>query len=149
MLNNEDSPVDLKWTSHPLKDYPRSSLILIIFIVIMAISLWKIAVVIWEMPLFYYIGLTLFLLSLITYFIPTRYELSDHKITIFYLMIKVEKRYTDFGCYYQDNKGIMLGTFKKPRRLDPFRGTSLRFSKTRAEKEELLSILERKIGNKY
>jgi len=42
----------------------------------------------------------------------------------------------------------MLSTFKMPRNLDPFRGLSLRFSKTRNEKDELLIILEEKIGNK-
>jgi hypothetical protein len=149
MSNNQPETIDLKWTSHPFKDYPRSSLLLVIFIIILAISLWKIAVLMWDMPLFYYLGMAIFLISLITYFIPTKYELDENKITITYLMIKVEKKYKDFGCYYLDNKGIMLGTFKKPRRLDPFRGTSLRFSKTRAEKSELLAILERKIGNRY
>jgi hypothetical protein len=43
----------------------------------------------------------------------------------------------------------MLSTFKMPRRLDPFRGQSLRFSKTKAEKEQLLEILRNKIGKKY
>ncbi len=149
MSNNTEQPINLTWTSHPFKDYPRSSLILVIFIMILAISLWKIAVEMWEMPLFYYLGMIIFLVSLITYFIPTRYELTDNKITIYYLMVKVEKRYEDFGCYYLDNKGVMLGTFKKPRRLDPFRGTSLRFSKDRSEKQQLLELLEIKIGNKY
>lgn len=149
MSNEKKSEINLTWTSHPFKDYPRSSLILVIFIIILAVSLWKIAVSIWDMPLFYYLGMIIFLISLITYFIPTKYELDNNKITITYLMIKVEKRYEDFGCYYMDNKGVMLGTFKKPRRLDPFRGTSLRFSKTKAEKTELLSILEKKIGNRY
>ena len=148
-MSNNTENIELKWTSHPLKDFPRSSMILVIFILIMAISLWKIAVVIWEMPLFYYLGMMLFLLSLITYFIPTTYILTNSKITIYYWLIKTEKLYSDFGCYYMDKKGIMLGTFKKPRRLDAFRGTSLRFSKSKLEKEKLLGILELKIGNKY
>jgi len=146
MSNNE--PI-LTWTSHPFKDYPRSSLILVIFIIILAVSLWKIAVDLWDMPLFYYIGVFLFMLSLITYFIPTRYVFTETKITTHYWFIKIERSYSDFGCYYADSKGIMLGTFKKPRRLDAFRGTSLRFSKNREEKEQLLEILEEKIGNRY
>jgi len=149
MSNKDQEKIKLQWTSHPFIDYPRNSIILVIFIIILAVSLWKIAVVFWEMPLFYYIGVIFILVSLITYFIPTTYILNEDKITIQYWLIKIEKKYSDFGCYYQDKKGIMLSTFKKPRRLDPFRGTSLRFSKTKSEKPELLKLLEKKIGNKY
>ena len=149
MSNDIESNSILSWTSHPFKDYPRSSLLLVIFTVIIALSVWKIAVEIWEMPLFYYIGMTLFILSLITYIIPTTYTLTEDKIFIQYWIIKIEKSYSDFSCYYSDKRGIMLGTFLKPRRLDAFRGTSLRFSKARSEKIQLMEILEEKIGNKY
>ena len=55
------------------------------------------------------------------------------------------KKYTDFGCFYYDKKSVTLGTFKRPRRLDSFRGTMLRFSKDKTEKEELLKFLRTKI----
>ncbi|HPR18747.1 MAG TPA: hypothetical protein PLD62_10935 [Candidatus Cloacimonadota bacterium] len=145
MSNNE--PI-LKWTSHPLRDNPVSSVILIIFIIILAVSLWHIAVIDWQMPLFYYLGLIIFIASLTPYFIPTTYECHDDKIVIFYWVVKVEKKYTDFGCYYADKKGVMLSTFKMPRRLDAFRGLNLRFSKTATEKAELFKILDEKVGKR-
>ena len=83
-----------------------------------------------------------------TYFIPTRYEFYEYKILVWYAGIKIEKRYSDFKCYYADKKGVMLGTFMRPRRLDSFRGQSLRYSKTKKEKEQLLELLEQKIGNR-
>ena len=64
-------------------------------------------------------------------------------------MIRIEKKYVDFGCFYADKKGVMLSTFKKPRRLDNFRGQSVRFSKNQKEKEELLKLLENKIGKRF
>jgi len=143
-----DNESKLKWVSYPFKDYPLSSLLLVAFLVIISLLLWKITVVNWNMPLFYYLGITIFMLSLITYFIPTTYELMENIIVVHYWFIKTERPYSHFGCYYIDKKGIMLSTFKMPRKLDPFRGLSLRFSKTREEKEELLNILEMKIGNK-
>ncbi len=143
-----DSESKLKWVSYPFKDYPLISILLVVFIIIISLLIWKIAVVNWNMPLFYYIGMTLFILSLITYFIPTTYELLENKITIHYWFIKTERPYSHFGCYYIDKKGIMLSTFKMPRKLDAFRGLSLRFSKTREEKEELLNLLAMNIGNK-
>ena len=115
--------------------------------IFLAVKLWKIAVIQWEMPLFYYLGLGIFFVSLLPYFMPTTYEFYEDKIRIIYWVVKVERKYSDFGCYYVDKKGVMLSTFTRPRRLDSFRGQSIRFSKTKEEKEELLKILSEKIGN--
>lgn len=144
MSNNE--PI-LSWTSHPFRDYPLTSVILIIFIIILSAILWQIAVVGWDMPLFFYLGMGIFFFSLITYFIPTSYEFYEDKIVIYYFFIRIERKYSDYGCFYIDKKGVMLSTFKTHRRLDSFRGQSIRFSKTRAEKDELIKLLKDTIGN--
>jgi hypothetical protein len=144
MSNNEPK---LSWTSHPLRDYPLTSIVLIVFIIILSAALWQIAVVSWEMPLFFYLGMGIFFFSLITYFIPTRYEFYEDNIVIYYLFVRIERVYSNFGCFYTDKKGVMLSTFKAPRRLDSFRGQSIRFSKTRSEKDELIKLLNEKIGN--
>lgn len=143
-----DKEPKLKWVSYPLMDFPLTSLLLILFVGILSTIMWKITVVNWSMPLFFYLGMGLFILSLITYFIPTTYELFEDRIEIHYWIIKADRSYSQFGCYYIDKKGVMLSTFKMPRKLDPFRGLSLRFSKTKQEKDELLKILEDKIGNR-
>ena len=139
----------LSWISYPFKDTPLTSVLLIIFYLLISLGLWEIAVIKWEMPLFFYLGILVFTLSLLPYFIPTKYEFFDDKIIITYLFIKVEKNYSDFGCYYADKKGVMLSTFTKPRRLDNFRGQSIRFSKKQMEKEELFKLLDKKVGKRY
>lgn len=139
----------LAWISHPFRDYPLNSIMVSLIFISLAVILWRVAVIDWDMPLFYYLGLAIFFFSLINYFIPTKYEMFDDKIVIYYWLFKVERSYSDFHCYYSDSRGIMLSTFQKPRRLDAFRGLSLRFSRSQSEKEELLKILEEKIGKKY
>ncbi|OQX70930.1 MAG: hypothetical protein B6D62_03200 [Candidatus Cloacimonas sp. 4484_275] len=139
----------LNWISYPFKDNPATSVLLILFYLIISIGLWQIAVVTWEMPLFFYLGILVFTISLLPYFIPTKYEFFDDKIVITYFIIKVEKKYSDFRCYYADKKGVMLGTFSRPRRLDNFRGQSIRFSKTQEEKERLFKLLDEKIGKRF
>ena len=134
----------LKWTSYPLFDFPIKSIILNVFLLIFSYFYWKITVIVWEMPLFFYLGITALLGSLITYYIPTRYEFYADKIVIYYAFIKIEKKYTDFVSFYQDKNGIMLSTFTFPSRLDPFRGQSVRFSKRRTEKEALIDLLKEK-----
>ncbi|MCF7921013.1 MAG: hypothetical protein K9N06_14025 [Candidatus Cloacimonetes bacterium] len=144
----EEKPL-LRWTSHPLLDFPLTSVILIIFMLLISIILFKTTVISWEAPLYFYLGMLFFIGSLITWFIPTTYEIYEDKLLIHYAIIKVEKEWSQFHCWYADKKGVLLSTFHRPRRLDGFRGQSLRFSKTRAEKEELFRLLSEKAGKEY
>jgi hypothetical protein len=114
-----------------------------------SIFLFRMAFLTWEAPLYFYLGMLFFIGSLITWFIPTTYVLYDDKFEIYYAMIKIEKNWQDYHCWYADKKGILLSTFLRPRRLDGFRGQSLRFSKTGKEKEELYKILSEKVGAKF
>ncbi len=139
----------VSWISWPFVDRPKTSVILSIFLIGMAVLLWNVAVVNWDMPFYYMLGMLILLLSLITYFIPTYYTFYDTHIQVKYLLINNRREYQDFKCYYMDKRGIMLSTFRHPNRLDPFRGLNLRFSKTGEEKETLLQLLETRIGNKH
>ena len=139
----------LKWRSWPFVERPRTSIALVLFLLVLAAILWHVTVTTWKAPLFYYIGMILVLTNLLPWFIPTEYELDHSEVRVRYLIITIKRNYSDFGCFYQDKRGIMLSTFKMPRRLDPFRGQSLRFSGSRAEVEALNAILLDKIGKKY
>jgi hypothetical protein len=139
----------LSWRSWPLIERPKTSILLIAFLLFLAYFLWNLAVTQWHQPWYYFLGMLLVLGSLLPYFIPTSYYLYEYEIVIVYLVLRISRKYTDFGCFYSDKRGVMLSTFKLPRRLDPFRGQSLRFSKGQMEKEQLFEILGRKIGNKY
>jgi len=139
----------LKWKSFPFADRPLASLFLMCFIFLLSILLWQIAVVNWSSPPFFYLGMLLMIVNLFPYFILTQYMMFEDRIEIYYLFFKVTRYYSDFGCFYQDKHGVMLSTFKMPRRLDTFRGQSLRFSKTKEEKTKLVEILKDKIGKKY
>ena len=147
-LKENNSETHLEWTSHPFLDFPKTSWLLILFFIGMGFVLWRVTVVRWDQPIYYFLGVGILFFGTITYFIPTHYSFEEYKIVIHYWLFKMERRYTEFGCYYSDKKGVMLSTFKTPRRLDPFRGLNVRFSKEQSEKEELFEILERKIGNR-
>ena len=146
MSNSND--ILLEWESFPFRENPRKSFLLVLLMIVIFSILWYLTIVIWDMPLFYILGVALLLFDLLPYFIPTRYVMFEHRFEVYYLFIRIEKRYDDFRCYYSDQKGVMLGTFMRPRWLDRYRGQSLRFSADRKEKEELMNLLERKIGNR-
>lgn len=139
----------LKWTSHPLLDETGRTIFLIVIMIIVSIILYQTTIISWQAPIYFYLGMLFFIGSLITWFIPTTYILYDDKVDIWYWKIKMSRPWTDFGCWYVDKKGVMLSTFKRPRRLDGFRGQSLRFSKSKAEQERLFEILADKAGERY
>lgn len=128
---------------------PYVSAVVISFLILLAVILWKITVIEWSMPFFYFIGMLLVIANLLPYFIPTYYEMHETYIEVRYLYLKIRRNYSDFGCFYKDKRGIMLSTFKLPRRLDSFRGQSLRFSDRQTEVPELIELLTHKIGKQY
>lgn len=139
----------LSWTSFPFAERPLVSFILVMFLLLLSFLIWNIAVVNWQAPIFYFGGMLLVIGSLLPYFIPTKYMLLDESIVIRYLFLKVERKYSEFHCFYLDKKGIMLSTFNTPRRLDTFRGQSLRLSFNQTEREAVIVILKEKIGKQF
>ncbi len=139
----------LEWNSFPFVERPLISFLLMMFLILLSFLLWNLAIVQWGYPIFYIGGMLLTIGNLLPYFIQTNYSVQEEKIVIRYLFIKIERNFSDFGCFYIDKRGIMLSTFKTPRRLDPFRGQSLRLSARQTEKEQLIEILKEKIGKQY
>jgi len=132
------------WTSFPFLDKPKHSIALCIIIILIAYILWELAVGIWQQPLYYVLGIFMLFIGIVPYFVPTRYYFFESGLVVIYPVAKVEKLYSDYGCFYADKNGIMLSTFKRPRRLDAFRGQSIRFSKTKEEREMIIEFLKKK-----
>ncbi len=139
----------LKWRSWPFMERPFSSVFLVSFLLLLSVVLYRLTVFQWQMPIFYLGGMLLVLGNLLPYFIQTEYELYETRIQVRYLFFTINRQYSDFGCFYRDKHGIMLSTFKLPRRLDTFRGQSLRFSKSGMEIPQLVEILKIKVGKEY
>jgi hypothetical protein len=133
------------WTSFPLIDKPRHSIFLAIVTVFVAYLLWELAIVKWEQPLYYVLGVLIYLIALMPYLVPTSYYFFTNGILVQYPLVKAEKLYTAYGCFYADKNGIMLSTYKAPRRMDTFRGQSIRFSKTALERVEIIEFLSTKL----
>lgn len=139
----------LSWKSTPFLERPYTTVALISFLILLSIILYQITIIQWQTPFFYAAGMLLVIANLLPYFITTEYYLYETEIVIKYAFVKITRKYSDFGCFYLDSKGVMLSTFKVPRRLDPFRGQSLRFSSGKAEKEQLIEFLKIKVGKQY
>lgn len=149
-MSNKKEVVHFDWVSFPFVDRPRTSTLLVVFLIFLSLLLRFFIEHALMLPIgWFWISMVLILISISSYFIPSHYTFLNDRVVAKYIFMKVERKYKDFGCFYSDKHGVMLSTFKTPRRLDPFRGLSVRFSKTQSEKDELLKFLENKIGKRY
>lgn len=139
----------LTWKSWPFMERPNASFLLLIFLIFLSLLLYWISIIHWQTPFYFVAGTLLVYLNLLPYFILTQYFLYDNEVVAKYLFITIRRPYSDFGCFYKDQRGIMLSTFTVPRRLDAFRGMSLRFSKDKEELPLLIEILKSKIKKEY
>jgi len=135
----------IEWSSFPLLDYPKKSVLLIVLLFFIAYVLWNVTIVKWQQPLYYVLGVIILFIGIIPYFVSTKYEFYEDKFIVRYPFVKIEKKYSDYGSFYNDKNGVMISTFKQVSRLDAFRGQSVRFSKSRAEKEQIIEFLSTKL----
>lgn len=144
IMSNNKEPIH-EWRSFPFIEFPLKSFLLILFFILVSYFIFTAT----QSPFWVILSLIFLVGSLFPYFIPTTYKFYQDKLVVFYLSFKNENRYSKYKCFYADKKGIMLGTFNKPRRLDSFRGQSIRFTKEQKEKEKIMKFLETKIENRY
>lgn len=158
MSNNEEtnSPIKEKklssgkealysWKSFPFIEFPFQSVLLILFFILCSIFVSSLT-----RNVFWILFSNAILIgSLFPYFVITKYTFFNDHLKVKYFLFTRERKYSEFKCFYADKKGIMLGTFAKPRGLDRFRGQSIRFTKKQTEKDEILDFFQKKIGNKY
>jgi len=128
------------WTSHPLIDNPIKSIFVCILIIFLGYILWQLDAL---------LLIIILLIALLPYFVPTTYIFYQDYFCVQYPFFKIQKKYSEYGCFYSDKTGIMLSTFKRPRKLDAFRGQSIRFSKSKNEKEAIIDFLINKVGKQY
>lgn len=136
--------------SYPLVERPWTSLILVLFILFLSYGLWFWVVIPYQIPAGYYIfGFILFFAEMLPYFTPAMYEIYEDRVVAKFVIGKMERNFADVKCFYRDKRGVMLSPYRSPRRMDTFRGLSLRFSVKGDEKQALLPLLRTKIEKEF
>lgn len=74
-----------------------------------------------------------------SFFLPTRYTLTDDTVSVRGLLTRREKPWADFRSYFIDREGILLSPFAERSRLERFRGLSLQFHGNR---DEVIAFVE-------
>jgi hypothetical protein len=80
--------------------------------------------------------------ALAPYFLPTDYELDEEGAHMRFLGRKKRVSWEEVRRFDVDKQGIRLSPFRRPSRLDSFRGASLRFCRN---SDEVIAFVRRKL----
>ncbi len=134
-----DSPIpQLTWKVHPLRENWMQSTLLLLFLLLLFSGIY------WLFQSVFVALLSAIFVtsSLYRYFVPFRYELYEHQLSVAAPFYRLTKPWTAFRSFYVDNNGALLSPFTKPSRLENFRGVYVRFGKNRSE---VLDFIREKI----
>jgi hypothetical protein len=127
----------LRWSVLPAKRSPKKTWAVVIFLSVF------LAVVYFFYGLFAVcLGLVLLALSLLPFFLRTRYEFSEDGFVVKKPYSRLKKEWSSFRSYYPDKNGVLLSPFAKPSRLENFRGVYIMFGD---ERDAVLEFVGRKV----
>ena len=119
----------LSWFSHPAKERPVAAAV--VFFLMLAIYYYVYSVT--ESPVMVLVAVLVFLISLSTFFFPTRYTVNEKMVTIKYLYTSKERNLSAFRTIFPGRRGVLLSPFLGPSRLENYRGFYLRYGKDNKE----------------
>ena len=119
--HDEPPPQAMEWTVHPVKRRPVVSVVVTVFIVLVAVIVY----VQLESPWFAALALIVLFASLAKFYFPTSYRLDEHGVTIRTRTQTLKKGWHLYRSFYPDKNGVFLSPFVERSRLENFRGLYL------------------------
>lgn len=92
------------------------------------------------------VGILIFLVTLSTFYFPTRYTVDEKNVTIKYVFNVKSRNLSAFRSVYPGLRGVLLSPFLAPSRIENFRGFYLRYGKN--NKAEVDGFLRDILGEK-
>lgn len=144
---NSDSEMDndksiLQWRCHPVRRRPRVSVAVSVFIVLVGIMVYYATD---HSQIFTTLALVVMFASLIKFYFPTSYKLTDKKVIIKTTTQTITKDWSIYRSFYPDKNGVLLSPFTRHTRLENFRGLYIMFSGNR---DEVVEFVKDRIGSK-
>ena len=130
----------LRWRSVPAKRSARTTALVVSMISGVPALLFLL-----YGPFFGLLGIVILSGSMMPFFLPTTYWLTDQAVHKRYLGIEQRRAWTEFRSLYPDQNGILLSPFAHPSRLENFRGMYVRFEGNR---DAVLAIVNDNVAPK-
>jgi len=122
----------LSWTSHPARERPVAAAM----VSVLVLGVFYLVYSATQNALMVLIAVLIFLISLSTFFFPTRYNVDEKKVTIKYLYTFKERNLSAFRTVYPGRRGVLLSPFLEPSRLENYRGFYLRYGRDNKEEAD-------------
>jgi len=132
----------LEWVTHPLKKKPWVAVGVTFFVLVVSF----LVLLITSSKVFTLLTLIVMFASLSKFYFPTKFRLTDKKITVRYIIQTLTKDWTMYRSYYPDKNGVLLSPFLQPSRLENFRGLYLMFA---GNKEEVVNFIKTHINKDF
>lgn len=123
----------LTWVSHPVKESIKKNIIALLGIIIILVGGF-----IWLYIPGVLMGFVIILLTLLPYFMPTKYSIDEHGIRVQYMFQNKLYEWKHFRSFYIDENGVLMSPFSSPSRLENFRGIYVRYGDKKKEIIELI-----------
>ncbi len=128
----------ISWTSLPFRIGGKKNILAIAI----PLAVWVVVLVFWGVWWFV-VAVVLIGGSILPYFLPTTYVLTEKGISVRSLFTRQNKRWDQYRSFSVDKHGVFLSPFDTPSRLENFRGIYLRFHRN---KEEVVTFVEKRLG---
>jgi len=119
----------LEWKCHPATRKPWVTIGVSIFILVISMLVFAST----DSKGFSFIALLIMFASLAKFYFPTKYRLTDEKISIKTTTQTLHKEWSIYRSFYPDKNGVLLSPFVRPTRMENFRGLYIMFSNNRDE----------------
>jgi hypothetical protein len=128
----------LSWKSHPARERPVTTILVVIFIFLVLIVVSAIM----KNGFMIFLAAGIFIISLSSFFFPTTFTVDEKKVMIKYIFSAKERNLSAFRKCYPERNGILLSPYLSPTRLENFRGFYLRYGKNnKAEVDKFVETL--------
>jgi len=119
----------LEWVSHPARERPGATLLLVGIILLAGVAASAYGGNAW----WGIVGVVLIGLTMWTYFLPCRFVIDDWGVRKKSPFGEEKMSWDRIRSYVPDRYGVLLSPFAEPTRLAKFRGLSVQFSGNREE----------------
>jgi len=131
----------LCWRSCPLVDQFPRSLLLVGTCVAVCVG----AGIAFDAAGYALLSAALLAVSLARYFLPTGFELDEHAVTVRFLGQARKVPWSHVRRVLVQPRGVFLSPFRRPSRLDSFRGTFLRFAGKAGNADKVVSFVQDRV----
>ncbi len=124
----------LTWVSHPVKESIKKNIIALFGIIVILVGGF-----IWLYIPGVLMGFVIILLTLLPYFMPTKYSIDEQGIRVQYMFQNKLYEWKHFRSFYIDENGVLMSPFSSPSRLENFRGLYVRYGD---KKEKIIELIK-------